>query len=243
MRAPNYDIVIPLYNRAHVVADAVASALAQEHAPSNVVVVDDGSTDEGLAAIRHVCESDHRVVGLRRPNGGASAARNAGFEHVRSPWVAFLDSDDAWLPGAAERLLSASRDADVVVGSFLRVDELGRRGRAERGWDGAPECGWDGSPILDALETGGVVGPSWSIMRADLVRRIRGFDPSYRNCNDWDFFARMALAGARFARVPDTVALYRTVSGGRLVDDASSLEAGALRVRATLARGRARTAA
>lgn len=211
---PAYDVVIPCHDRAHVVADAVTSVLAQDPAPRRVIVVDDGSADESGAAIRALAVGECRVIAVILPrNGGASAARNVGLALCTSPWVAFLDSDDVWLPGAARALLGtpALHRLDVVVGHFARVEAGGS--------PETPECGWNGGCIRAGLASGGVVGPSWSVIRRDVAVAVGGFDPSFHNCNDWDFYTRIAAAGARFGQIADTVALYRTVPGSRLVAD------------------------
>ncbi len=221
---PAYDVVIPCFNRAHVVADAVASVLAQDHAPARVIVVDDGSSDTSAAVIRAL-EAAHgpRVVAAILPrNGGASNARNVGAALCRSPWIAFLDSDDVWLPGAAEALIAGGAEADVVCGHFSRVEGDGEPGPAE--------CGWWGDDIRMALRHGGVIGPSWAIVRRATVEAVGGFDPSFHNCNDWDFYTRAAAAGARFARIDAVVARYRTVAGSRLVNDTAIAAANARRV-------------
>ena len=209
---PAYDVVVPCHDRAHVVADAVASVLAQDHPPTRVIVIDDGSADGSAAVIRAM--TDDRVTAVPLPrNGGASAARNVGLALCSARWVAFLDSDDVWLPGAARALLGTPtlHRLDVVVGHFARVEAGGS--------PASPECGWDGGCIRSGLASGGVVGPSWSVMRRDVAQAVGGFDPSFHNCNDWDFYTRVAAAGARFGRVEQTVALYRTVWGSRLVAD------------------------
>jgi glycosyltransferase involved in cell wall biosynthesis len=210
---PDYDVVIPCYDRAHVVADAVASVLAQDHPPVRVIVVDDGSRDDSAAVIRRVAaERPDRVTAVLLPrNGGASHARNVGAALCRSAWIAFLDSDDVWLPGAARALLARAGTADVVCGHFARVEDGGAPGERE--------CGWWGDDIRVALGHGGIIGPSWSIVRAATVFDVDGFDPTFHNCNDWDFYTRAAAAGAVFERIEATVALYRTTSGSRLVDD------------------------
>lgn len=210
---PAYDVVIPCYNRAHVVADAVASVLAQDHAPTRVIVVDDGSTDDSAALIRRLASvNNERLVAAMLPrNGGASNARNVGLSLCRSPWVAFLDSDDVWLPGAASAMLASSEGIDVICGHFARVERQGEPGEAE--------CGWRGDNIRVALSHGGVIGPSWSIIRRATVSEVKGFDTSFYNCNDWEFYTRVAASGATFRRIDTVVALYRTVEGVRLVDD------------------------
>lgn len=209
-----YDVVIPCHNRAHVVADAVASVLAQNPPPARVIVVDDGSSDDSPAVLRALAKAHPLVVAIVLPrNVGASQARNTGAGLSRADWIAFLDSDDVWLPGAARALLedTAQGTADVVVGHFARVegDALPQ----------AAECGWDGDCIRAGLASGGVIGPSWSIVRRATVEAVSGFDPSFHNCNDWDFYTRAAANGARFARIDTCVALYRTVAGSRLVND------------------------
>jgi len=222
---PPYDVVIPCFNRAHVVADAVASVLAQDHAPTRVIIVDDGSSDASAATIRALAAADPRVTAVLLPrNVGASAARNAGVAIAQAPWIAFLDSDDVWLPGAARAMLGAPALAalDVVVGQFSRVEQGGDPQE--------PECGWDGECIRSGLASGGVVGPSWSVIRRDAVFAVEGFDPSFHNCNDWDFYTRAAAAGARFGRIDATVALYRTTAGGRLTHDDAVGAANAKRV-------------
>ena len=223
---PAYDVVIPCHNRAHVVADAVASVVAQEHAPSRVVVVDDGSSDSSAAVATELADAHPGLVtaAILPRNGGASNARNVGLALCRAPWVAFLDSDDVWLPGAASALLSATlmREADVVVGHFSRVEG--------NGVPQVPECGWDGSNLRAALASGGVIGPSWSIVRRHAALGVEGFDPSYHNCNDWDFYTRLAATGATFMRIDASVALYRTVAGTRLMNDSEVGQCNAKRV-------------
>lgn len=221
---PPYDVVIPCYNRAHVVADAVASVLAQDHAPARVIIVDDGSRDDSGAVIHALAASNPTLVqaAVLPRNGGASHARNVGAALCRSPWIAFLDSDDVWLPGAAHALLARAGEADIVCGHFARVEDGGP--------PGAPECGWWGDDIGVALSQGGVIGPSWSIVRRDMVTLINGFDPSFHNCNDWDFYTRAAAAGAVFTRIETPIALYRTTAGDRLMNDHAIGAANAQRV-------------
>lgn len=210
---PDYDVVIPVHRRAHVVADAVASVVAQCHPPTRIVLVDDGSDDGSAAVIRRLEAAHAGLVwaAVLPRNGGASHARNVGAALCRSPWIAFLDSDDVWLPGAARALLAAAEGADVVCGHFARVEGDGAPGPAE--------CGWWGDDIQVALGHDGVIGPSWSIVRRETVFEVDGFDPSFHNCNDWDFYTRVAAAGGQFRRIDATVALYRTVAGHRLVAD------------------------
>ena len=110
-------IVINNYNYGRYIAAAVDSALAQTWHPLEVIVVDDGSTDDSWSVIEQYGD---RVRSLRQPNGGQGAAYNAGFEASRGEWVLFLDSDDMLDIGAVARMLSFATDGVAKVQGYLR---------------------------------------------------------------------------------------------------------------------------
>jgi GT2 family glycosyltransferase len=98
MSSPLVSVVIPTYNRAHIVAQAVESALAQQYEAIEVIVVDDGSTDDTEARVRAGFGGDARVRYVRKANGGPASARNVGFGEAHGELVGLLDSDDSWHP-------------------------------------------------------------------------------------------------------------------------------------------------
>ena len=108
--APTVSVVIPCYNGAAFLRETLDSVLAQTHAPLEVIVVDDGSTDDS-AAIAESYGPPVRVI--RQRNQGESVARNRGIDEARGDWIAFIDSDDVWKPGKLERQLAAAQP-DVV---------------------------------------------------------------------------------------------------------------------------------
>lgn len=115
MNTPLVSVVVPTYNRAYCLARTLDSALAQTHDRLEVIVVDDGSTDDTAALVRERYGHDPRVVYLRQDNAGVSAARNHGLRAVRGDFVALLDSDDVWRPWKIELQLLC----------FRHVSELG----------------------------------------------------------------------------------------------------------------------
>lgn len=126
--APRISVVIPLYNKEKYIVRAVGSALSQGAAVHEVIVVDDGSTDNGPAQL--VPLGDARIRLIRQPNGGVSAARNTGMEAASGDYIAFLDADDAWLPGFVDELLALMRQfpqACLYATSYVRVWPDGRR--------------------------------------------------------------------------------------------------------------------
>jgi teichuronic acid biosynthesis glycosyltransferase TuaG len=118
-------VIIPAFNRAHWLADAVNSVLAQTHGRSEVLVVDDGSTDATFEVARRLADSDPRVRPFRQANAGVAAARNLALAAARGRYVAFLDSDDWWLPEKLERQVAAivATDAKLCFTGFRRVRE------------------------------------------------------------------------------------------------------------------------
>lgn len=102
--SPGISVVIPVYNRERTIGRSIESVLAQRRPPAEIVVVDDGSTDGTADA---VASYRRHVRYVSQPNGGASAARNRGVADARSPWVAFLDSDDHWLDDHLARMSDA----------------------------------------------------------------------------------------------------------------------------------------
>ena len=91
-------VIVPTFNRARQLHGAVESVLAQPLAELEVIVVDDGSTDDTEAVIADLRRGDARVTSLRQPNAGVAAARNQGLDRAQGDLIAFLDSDDRWSP-------------------------------------------------------------------------------------------------------------------------------------------------
>jgi glycosyltransferase involved in cell wall biosynthesis len=116
-------VVIPTYNRAAEIAAAVASVLAQTLPPHEVIVVDDGSTDMTPEALAPLMD---RIRYVRKPNGGASSARNRGVLEATGDWIAFLDSDDTWDPRKLEKQAACVAETSALVCFCVCHDDDGR---------------------------------------------------------------------------------------------------------------------
>ncbi|MBV9914836.1 MAG: glycosyltransferase family 2 protein [Sinobacteraceae bacterium] len=124
---PTVSVLIAAYNAAGFLERAVQSALLQSRSPLEVIIVDDGSTDDTVAVIRKLMIRDARIrLVTLRENGGPAAARNAGLTEVRGEWVAILDADDAFVPERLETLLRYALPvhADVVVDNFCYYNAM-----------------------------------------------------------------------------------------------------------------------
>jgi glycosyltransferase involved in cell wall biosynthesis len=194
-------VIVPTRDRWPALQRALRSALGQEDAEVEVVVVDDASADgtpRELSALR-----DPRVIALSNSSRqGPSYSRNRGLEAARGQWVAFLDDDDLWAPYKLRTQLAvaARTGADWVYGTAVMVDAAGWPVKA------LPVPGPE-HIARRLLDNNPIGGPSAVLARTDLVRRVGGFDERIAVVEDWDLWLRLAAAG-RAAACHDVVAAY-----------------------------------
>ena len=197
---PLLSVVIPTWNRARLVCEAVESALSQRNGQVEVIVVDDGSTDDTANILTRNFGS--RIHLLRQPSRrGVGAARNAGIRLANGELVAFLDSDDLWLPGKLDaelRLLEQFPDADAVVSDSLCFVEGQADDRSRFALTGllaatqghvrwVSECQWLWTNSRKAVQM------STLILRREALARIGCtlFAEDLLSCEDWDFQMRV----------------------------------------------------
>lgn len=116
-------VIVPTYNSGHFIAEAIDSILGQTRVPDQIIIVDDGSTDDTEQVVRRY--TDPRIEYIRQVNAGVSAARNAGLQAARGELVTFLDADDRWRPNFVERmcqLLTAHDRAVCAFSNFVRFE-------------------------------------------------------------------------------------------------------------------------
>lgn len=203
---PAVSVVVPAYNAAWCIRRAVDSVLAQTFTDFELIVVDDGSTDDTPAVLNTYGD---RLCLVRKPNGGLSSARNAGIEAARGRYVAFLDADDWWLPEKLRRQI-ALMEADpalVFCSTAARIESPDGDVLGE--W----ACGNSPLPTLEAIfATNAHVAGSGSavVARRDAFARTGGFDERLRSLEDIDMWMRLAAIGG-YTCVPQplTVILKR----------------------------------
>ncbi len=194
-------IVIPCYNQGRYVHDAVASAVAQSHRTVEVIVVDDGSTED----IRSIVEACPGVTYVRQENHGVSAARNAGFRRSRGDYLVFLDSDDRLVPGAIESGLRALEDNPEAAAAVGLCRVIGSRGEAR---PFRQQAGVGGDAYRELLRGNFIWMPAQVIYRRDAFASVAGFDTGVDACADYDLYLRLARV-YRLALHRDVVAEYR----------------------------------
>jgi len=194
-RSPAIAVVMPVFNRADSVGRAIQSVLTQDLEEFELIVVDDGSTD-GTADIVSSC-ADPRLNFIRLPaNAGGNAARNRGIDASSAPLIAFLDSDDQYLPGKLEfvvRFFEKRPEIDVLLDSFVKSY------RPERD---SPDVELrnpvldDNRQILEALFTRRIWKATPGVAaRRDAVLKAGKFDEGLKRRQDFDFILRLAKVG------------------------------------------------
>ena len=210
-------VVIPTYNRAHTVTDAIRSVLAQSFTDLEVIVVDDGSTDDTAARVTRIGDSRLRYV--RGRHAGVSAARNLGVQHATGELVSFLDSDDLWQPDklfadvaclarapAVDVVFTdlEKRHGDRVYPSFMRQTAVFSRRLAR----GVPADGLVLEPremrlcLLEEVP----IKPSALTLRRRAFDAVGGFDETWSSSEDWEFLLRLAR-DHRFAYIDRPLAV------------------------------------
>lgn len=204
IRSSLVSVVIPLFNRRDSIMRAINSVLSQDGVELELIVVDDGSTDDSVALVERQI-SDPRLRIIQQQNAGACSARNAGIDAARGEFVAFLDSDDMFLPGHLYQSLRRLREmvGPAVVYGRIVVD----RGR-NKTFLKPPRAIRPGEPMSEYLLCDqGFVQTSTVVLSRDLALRTK-YDTLLRFGQDTDFAIRLAAAGATFQMLAEPQAIW-----------------------------------
>jgi glycosyltransferase involved in cell wall biosynthesis len=213
-------VVIPTYNRADLLGEAIDSVLAQDWPNLEVVVVDDGSTDPTPELLSSFGD---RLRVIRQENAGESNARNTGIRAARHDLVALLDSDNRWLPGKLRRqmeLFLADPAPDFTFTAYTAFGDVQREDVVLDGWKPTQEGALEQLLAGCRINTSTVVATRESLISAGL------FDEGLRCAQDYELWLRVAVEGRRIAYLPEPLTEYRihggAVSGGAALVNTST---------------------
>ena len=193
--------IIPLYNGAPYIEQAIRSVLGQTLLPAELIVVDDGSTDQGPRIVEQIAAERPVKVAiklLRKPNGGQSSARNSGAMHASGDLIAFLDQDDIWYPNHLQELVKpfAHQRSPELGWAYSNLDEIDETGnviaRAILSGDGRQH---PKRTLIGCLREDMFVLPSASLISRRAFETVGGFDERLRGYEHDDLFLRLFRAG------------------------------------------------
>jgi cellulose synthase/poly-beta-1,6-N-acetylglucosamine synthase-like glycosyltransferase len=193
-------ILIPCYNAERWVGQAIESALVQTWPNKEVIVVDDGSTDESRAVIESYGDKIRYEFG---PNRGGNPCRNRLLELASGEWVQFLDADDYLLPEKISDQMEFSHSADVIYGPVLIKNQSSRCDNQEVSLPSSNSDLFEHWICWQVCQTGGVL---W---RRDALCKIGGWNEAYRCCQDNEVCLRAIQHGLKFSYCPKSGAVYR----------------------------------
>jgi glycosyltransferase involved in cell wall biosynthesis len=208
-QTPLVSVIVPCFNQAHFLRQAVDSAIAQSYPNVEVVVIDDGSTDGTWDVARSYGD---RVKLVQQQNSGLPAARNAGIAAASGEFIVLLDSDDVLLPECIEsrmRVMQSDPEIGIVAGYYREIDEQGNL------IDRVPEVRRISSlpHFYQTVKRNWGPPVSWTIRRRAL-ELCGPFDPFLRSCEDWDLLIRISRkfkigydpsVGAHYRQLPNSM--------------------------------------
>jgi len=206
-------VIIPCYNHAHYLPDALNSVLAQTYTDWEAIIVDDGSTDNTRAVAAQFI--DPRIHYLHQENQGLSAARNAGIRAAQGEFIALLDADDMWEPTFLEKMvtvLQAEPTASAAYCGFRYMNANAKLLNQSVMKVVPPEAFRD-----ELLHHGSWLNPCSVIVHASAYREVGPFDETLRACEDLDIWLRLSEQH-RFIGVPEVLVRYRR-TGNNMSDD------------------------
>ena len=209
-KPPLVSVIVPAYNVAGFIGDALNSVLAQTFTDYEIIVINDGSPDtEALEKVLAPYLS--RIVYLKQENRGVSAARNTGIKAARGSLIAFLDGDDTWLPHYLEvqvPRIQADPTIDVLYPNVIMFGDS-----SEAGEEFMTICPSNGEVTFERLLLQECNVSNCSIVRRETILRAGLFDESLRSVEDFDLWLRVIKQGGHIAYHREVLARYRRRSG------------------------------
>lgn len=198
---PVISVVLPVYNSDKYLREAVESILSQTFNNFELIVINDGSTDDSLGILKEFKKLDERVRLVSRGNRGIPATLNEGISIARGEWIAIMNADDIALPNRLERQLQwLEQTGSDICGSWVKFF-----GTAERRILKHPQTD---AAIKMGLMFGSMFAQPSVMMRTDLVKKLQ-YDKNWKVAEDYDLWERAMRAGWKMTNVPEVLLLYR----------------------------------
>lgn len=202
--SPTFSVIIDTYNQAQFIHKTISSVLEQTYQDFEIIVVDDGSTDDTGSVVKTF--TDPRLKYIYQENAGQANTLNIGIKNSSGKYIAFLDGDDFFLPHRLEahiQILEERPEIGLVASGYVYVDETGQITHENQAWQDTPQL--DLETWLFYCPT----APSAVSVRRNWLEKVGGFDENLPCGIDYDLWIRLAYAGCRSAWAETLVCAYR----------------------------------
>ena len=207
-------VIMPAYNAAAYIAESIKSVLSQSYPYWELIIVDDGSTDKTKDIVQSFVAKDTRIKYLWQPNGKQAKARNTGIEHASGEWIAFLDSDDLWMPSKLEQQLLSikNNDADVIFTNGYILCEEDQQLKPYDSLLGT----FYGFDLYKILFKHNYIAVLSVMLKKAFISKVGFQDESLQayGCEDWDYWLRCCKSGAKFLGIEKRLFKYRVHNEG-----------------------------
>ncbi len=210
MKTPSFSVIIPCYNSSSTIVDTIASAARQSVEDIEIIVINDGSTDDGPQKVASLTAAEPRLRIVSQPNAGLAGARNRGIAESRGEFLAFLDADDLWDPCYLETHARRFKE-NASLGLSFSVVQFMRANGEPTGQTSRPKlCNLTAAEFLAANPC--TCGSS-IVVRRTVVQESGPFDTNFRRGEDQEWLFRVALTGWKIEGDPIPLVSYRQTEG------------------------------
>lgn len=204
---PLVSVVIPVYNGEKYIEECFHSVYQQSYRPMEVIVIDDGSTDNSLNLIKQI-PGEKKVISQQ--NTDVSQARNTGIQTASGEFIAFIDQDDIWEKEKLEkqvRVFGENLSTDLVFTDSLKFNDKGEKRQPRDKHKIASQL--NDRNLFSTLMRKNVLMPSAVMVKKESIEKAGLFDPSFKTCGDYEMWLRMSALGMKFLYLPEPLVLYR----------------------------------
>jgi len=204
-------IIMPAFNAAKYFPETLDSIKNQSYTAWELIVVDDGSTDETATLVESFARIDSRIKLIRQANGKQGKARNNGIRHAKGEWIAFLDADDIWTPNKLEVQLSKTvelnSDLSFTDGYICLNNDMSRRDHRF----GVENKLYQGNEGVQLFHAQNRIPTSTVLVKKSVLEKAGGFpeDLDIQNCEDYFLWTRLLAEGYQLQGIKETLLLYR----------------------------------
>lgn len=206
-KTPLVSVVIPAYNAIRFVNATIDSVFAQTFQNFEILVIDDGSTDN----TKEVLETyGDKIRYLPKENGGVSSARNFGIENAKGKYIAFLDADDVWMPEKLEKQVAAMEEDEKIGLCYVATQKVDEELNYLNSIKVSNCTDYTETLLLNLNIVSGSC--SSAMVRQDIIQQTDGFDSKFSTYADWEFWLRLSLL-TKFFPIDEELVKYRMVKG------------------------------